>query len=71
VCFHDIVDGTVAGSSFKLTGAITHAELPTFSVPGDPSGVEGDRDAGEFTLTLRGGGQDRSVTYQAFQVLIL
>lgn len=58
VCFEDVTEGSIEGSSVKLQGKLTHAENPVIFKMGDPMSLEGDAETGEFTYTLRGGGKD-------------
>lgn len=55
VCLSDITDVSVMASTVKVTAKLTHAENPMIFKLGDPVGIEGNKDAGEFTFTIRGG----------------
>ena len=58
VCFENVTEGSVVGSTVKLRGSIIAAENPTVFRLGDPMTMEGNADTGEFVYTLRGGGKD-------------
>lgn len=58
VCFSDVTGGSVMGSTVKVTGKLTHAENPVIFKLGDPISIEGNKDTGEFTFTIRGAGKD-------------
>lgn len=58
VCFSEVTDVAVSGSSVGFTARLTHAENPVIFKLGDPVTVVGDANTGEMTFTIRGGGKD-------------
>lgn len=58
VCFADITGGSVTSSTINLTGKLTETEQPVLNRPGDPVSLYGNKDTGELTYTIRGGGRD-------------
>lgn len=58
VCFEEVTEGSIEGSTVTLKGKLTHAENPVIFRNGDPMTLEGNADTGEFTYTLHGGGKD-------------
>lgn len=58
VCFADITGGSVMGSTIKFTGKLTDTEHPVLNRPGDPVSMDGNKDKGDLTYTIRGGGRD-------------
>ena len=70
-CYWDISEVTLLAPYFKLTGILRMMDNARIFVPGDPVSVEGNADAGEFTWTIRGAGQDRGPTNYTGQILIM
>ncbi len=58
VCFADITGGSVTSSTINFTGKLTDTEHPVLNRPGDPVSIYGNKDSGELTYTIRGGGKD-------------
>lgn len=61
VCWPEVTGVTLTGSSIKITGKLTHAENPMIFKLGDPVSLDGNKDTGEFTFTIRGGGKDNVI----------
>lgn len=71
VCFSDVTGASIMGSTVKLTGKLTHSENPMIFKHGDPISVEGSKDTGEFTFTIRGAGKDNVIQGFKGQILVV
>jgi hypothetical protein len=61
VCWSEVTGVTLTGATVKVTGKLTYAENPMIFKLGDPVSLDGNKDAGEFTFTIRGGGKDNVI----------